>query len=77
VRDLSLVGLLMVMAEPALLSLARTALRSHTAPAVERGQATARLAVRWPVERPPGERPLTVGCLCGDEAAHAGPGGGR
>jgi hypothetical protein len=50
VRDLSLVDPLTVMAEPALLSLARTALRSRTAPAVEGGQATARLAVWWPGE---------------------------
>jgi hypothetical protein len=48
VRDLSLVDPLMVMAEPALLSLARAALRSHTAPAVEGGQAIARLSVWWP-----------------------------
>jgi len=49
VRDLSLVGPLTVTAESALLGLARTALRSHTALAVER-QATARLAIWWPGE---------------------------
>jgi len=49
VRDLSLVGPLTVTAESALLGLARTALRSHTALAVERErQATARLAIWWP-----------------------------
>jgi hypothetical protein len=49
VRDLSLVDPLTVMVEPALLSLARTALRSHTAPVVEGGQAIARLSLwgRW------------------------------
>ena len=39
------------MAESALLSLARTALRSHTAPVVEGGQAIARLAIWGPVGR--------------------------
>jgi hypothetical protein len=77
VRDLSLVDPLTVMAEPALLSLARAALRSHTAPAAEGGQAAARLAVWRPGERSQGERPLTVGCPWGDETGRAGPGGGR
>ena len=53
VRDLSLVGPFTVTAEPALLGLARTALRSHSALAVERErQATARLAIWWPGEDP-------------------------
>jgi hypothetical protein len=76
VRDLSSVDPLTVMAEPALLSLARTALRSHTAPVVEGGQAIARLAIWRPVGRSQDERPLTVGCPCG-EISHAGPGDGR
>jgi len=65
VRDLSLVGPLTVTAEPALLGLARTALRSYTALAVVRErQATARLAIWWPGGRPQDERPLTAGRPC-------------
>ena len=75
-RDLSLAGPLTVMAEPALLSLARTGFRSHTGPAVEQGQATARLAIGWPGERPQGERLLTAGCPWRDETSRAAPGGG-
>jgi hypothetical protein len=73
VRDLSLAGPLTVAA-PALLS---TGARSHTDPAVEQGQATARLAIGWLGERPQGERLLTAGCPWGDETSRAGPGDGR
>jgi hypothetical protein len=76
VRGLSLVGPLTVTAELALLSLARTGVRSHTGPAVERGQAAARLAIWWPGERLQGERLLTAGCPWGDETSRAGPRGG-
>jgi hypothetical protein len=76
VRDLSLVGPLTVTAEPVLLSLARTGFRSHTGPAVEQGQAAARLPIWWPGERLQGERLLTAGCPWGDETSRAAPGGG-
>ena len=78
VRDLSLVGPLTLTAKPALLGLARTALRSPTALAVERErQATARLAIWWP-----GPASHRSGARCGagpggDETSHAGPGDGR
>jgi hypothetical protein len=77
VRELSLAGPPMVTEKSAVLSSARSAPRSCTAPAMERErEATARLAI-WRPRKSSQDDHLTAGRPCGDEASGAGSGDDR